>query len=154
MRLVIQRVTDARVIVGKKTVAETGTGFLVLVGFGREDSDGLPGSKQWAKMLDKLMNLRVFTDEDGKFNLSLKDVSGDLLFVSQFTLYADCKKGRRPSFTDACPPELADSLFNRFVDDARKLAPAKVETGVFGAEMFLDFTNWGPVTITLDSRDL
>ena len=154
MRLVIQRVTEARVTVDEQTVAETGPGFLVLVGFGREDGKELPDSKVWSKMLDKLMNLRVFTDEDGKFNLSLKDVSGELLFVSQFTLYADCRKGRRPSFTNACPPELADSLFDRFVEDARVVAPAKVETGVFGAEMFLDFTNWGPVTITIDSKDL
>ncbi|WP_147819287.1 D-aminoacyl-tRNA deacylase [Salidesulfovibrio onnuriiensis] len=154
MRLVIQRVTDARVIVDQKTVAETEAGFLALVGFGREDREDLPASKQWSRMLDKLMNLRVFTDDDGKFNLSLKDVRGDLLLVSQFTLYADCKKGRRPSFTDACPPELANTLFERFVSDARTLAPARVETGVFGAEMFLDFTNWGPVTITLDSKDL
>lgn len=154
MRLVIQRVTDAKVIVDSRTVAGIGTGFLVLVGFGREDGEELPASREWGKVLDKLMNLRVFADEDGKFNLSLGDIAGDLLLVSQFTLYADCKKGRRPSFTNACAPDLADSLFEKFVADARTLAPARVETGVFGAEMFLDFTNWGPVTITLDSREL
>ncbi len=153
MRLIIQRVTEARVLVDKEIKGEIGTGFLVLVGFGREDDANLPGSAAWNKMLDKLVNLRIFTDDDGRFNLSLKDVAGDLLLVSQFTLYADCRKGRRPSFTDACVPELADSLFGRFVEDARAKAPATVATGVFGAEMFLDFTNWGPVTITLDSRD-
>lgn len=154
MRLVIQRVTEARVLVDDEVTGEIGAGFLVLVGFGREDTDDLPGSAVWNKMLDKLVNLRIFTDDQGRFNLSLADVAGDLLLVSQFTLYADCRKGRRPSFTNACEPKLADSLFNRFVADARAKAPANVATGVFGAEMFLDFTNWGPVTITLDSLDM
>jgi len=154
MRLVIQRVTDARVTVGGEHVGEIGKGLMVLVGFGREDGEELPGSPVWKKIIDKLVNLRIFTDDAGKFNLSLTDVGGDLLLVSQFTLYADCRKGRRPSFTGACPPELADRLFERFVDDVRPVAPGRVETGVFGEEMFLDFTNWGPVTITLDSDEL
>lgn len=154
MRLVIQRVTDAKVVVDGKAVGEIGKGFMVLVGFGRDDDEGLPGSAVWKKIIDKLINLRIFTDEAGKFNLSLADVGGDLLLVSQFTLYADCRKGRRPSFTNACAPGLADDLFERFVADVRAAAPAKVDTGVFGAEMFLDFTNWGPVTITLDSDEM
>jgi D-tyrosyl-tRNA(Tyr) deacylase len=154
MRLVIQRVTDARVTVGGEHVGEIGKGLMVLVGFGREDGEELPGSPVWKKIIDKLVNLRIFTDDAGKFNLSLTDVGGDLLLVSQFTLYADCRKGRRPSFTGACPPELADRLFERFVDDVRPVAPGRVEAGVFGEEMFLDFTNWGPVTITLDSDEL
>jgi len=127
---------------------------MVLAGFGREDGEELPGSPVWKKIIDKLVNLRIFTDDAGKFNLSLTDVGGDLLLVSQFTLYADCRKGRRPSFTGACPPELADRLFERFVADVRPVAPGRVETGMFGEEMFLDFTNWGPVTITLDSDEL
>lgn len=154
MKLVIQRVTDAKVVVEDETVGEIGKGLLVLAGFGREDGQELPESAVWKKIIDKLINLRIFTDDAGKFNLSLKDVGGDLLLVSQFTLYADCRKGRRPSFTGACPPELADSLFESLVRDVEKVAPAKVATGVFGAEMFLDFTNWGPVTITLDSDEM
>lgn len=154
MKLVIQRVTDARVVVESETVGEIGKGLLVLAGFGRDDGQELPESAVWKKIIDKLINLRIFTDDAGKFNLSLKDVGGDLLLVSQFTLYADCRKGRRPSFTGACPPELADSLFESLVRDVEKVAPAKVATGVFGAEMFIDFTNWGPVTITLDSDDM
>ncbi|GAB7021600.1 D-aminoacyl-tRNA deacylase [Salidesulfovibrio brasiliensis] len=154
MKLVIQRVTDAKVVVDGETVGEIGKGLMVLAGFGREDGEDLPGSPVWKKIIDKLINLRIFTDDAGKFNLSLSDVGGDLLLVSQFTLYADCRKGRRPSFTGACPPELADTLFERFVEDLRASAPAAVETGVFGAEMFLDFTNWGPVTITLDSDEM
>lgn len=154
MRLVVQRVTDATVTVGGDAVGEIGKGLMVLVGFGREDGEAISGSPVWKKIIDKLINLRIFTDDAGKFNLSLADVQGDLMLVSQFTLYADCRKGRRPSFAGACPPELADRLFERFVADVRAVAPGRVETGVFGEEMFLDFTNWGPVTIMLDSAEL
>ncbi|EGB15962.1 D-tyrosyl-tRNA(Tyr) deacylase [Pseudodesulfovibrio mercurii] len=154
MRVVIQRVSDARVLVQGTAVGEIGTGLLVLVGFGGADKADFPETPAWRKMLDKLFNLRIFPDEDGKLNLSLTDIRGDLLLVSQFTLYADCKRGRRPSFTDACHPYIAESLFERFAEDARALAPAGFATGRFGAEMHLDFTNWGPVTIILDSDDL
>lgn len=154
MRIVLQRVTRATVTVNDECVGEIGTGLLALVGFGGSDSADLPGSPVWDKMLDKVMNLRIFADPDGKFNLSLNDVQGDLMLVSQFTLHADCKKGRRPSFTGSCHPDLARGLFDRFVEDARAKAPANVATGEFGAEMFLDFTNWGPVTILLDSDDM
>lgn len=154
MRLVIQRVTDARVNVGGKTLGEIGTGLLVLVGFGKDDEPDLPDSAVWKKILDKLVNLRIFPDEDDKLNNSLADVAGGLMLISQFTLFADCKKGRRPSFTNACHPYLAESLFNRFVEDAREVAPGDFATGRFGEEMHLDFTNWGPVTIILDSQDL
>ena len=154
MRMVIQRVSDAKVLVSGKSVGEIGTGLLVLVGFGKHDEAEFAGSPQWQKMLDKMLNLRVFPDDGGKLNLSLTDIKGDLMLVSQFTLYADCKKGRRPSFTDACHPYIAESLFDRLSEEARKLAPGGFATGRFGAEMHLDFTNWGPVTIILDSEDL
>ena len=154
MRVVIQRVSDAKVTVEGRTVGEIETGILVLVGFGREDTVSLPESPVWSKMLDKLFNLRIFPDDEGKLNRSLTDVAGDLMLISQFTLYADCKKGRRPSFTGACQPYVASPLFDRFVEAARKVAPGKVAAGEFGAEMHLDFTNWGPVTIILDSDEM
>lgn len=154
MKLVVQRVTDAKVIVDEKVVGEIGKGLLVLAGFGRKDSLDLADSPVWSKLVDKLLNLRIFSDAEGRMNLSLKDIEGDIMLVSQFTLFADCKRGRRPSFTDACEPNTADILFDHLVDDVRKNAPANVATGVFGAEMFLDFTNWGPVTIILDSEDM
>lgn len=154
MRLVIQRVSDARVTVGGNLLGEISTGLLVLVGFGKEDTADLPESPVWKKMLDKMVNLRIFPDDEGKLNKSLTDIGGDLMLISQFTLYADCKKGRRPSFTDACHPYMAESLFDRFVVDARELAPGGLATGRFGEEMHLDFTNWGPVTIILDSEEM
>jgi len=154
MRLVIQRVSDAKVTVNEAVVGEIGTGLLVLAGFGHADEADLPTKPVWKKMLDKMFNLRIFPDDDGKMNRSLIDIKGDIMLISQFTLYADCKKGRRPSFTNACHPYIAESLFDRFVEDARKNAPGQFATGRFGAEMHLDFTNWGPVTIILDSDEL
>jgi len=154
MRLVIQRVSDAKVTVGDNVLGEIETGLLVLVGFGKDDTTELADSPVWKKILDKLVNLRIFPDENDKLNRSLADIGGDLMLISQFTLYADCKKGRRPSFTDACHPYMAESLFDRFVEDARELAPGKFSTGRFGEEMHLDFTNWGPVTIILDSKEM
>ncbi|MBI9080557.1 MAG: D-tyrosyl-tRNA(Tyr) deacylase [Pseudodesulfovibrio sp.] len=154
MRIVIQRVTDAKVTVADRTVGEIKTGLLALVGFGRSDTAELPTLPIWKKMLGKMLNLRIFTDDAGKLNKSLIDISGDLMLISQFTLYADCKKGRRPSFTEACHPDIAAPLFDRFVEDTERMAPATIATGEFGAEMHLDFTNWGPVTIILDSDEL
>lgn len=153
MRLVIQRVKRAHVDVNQKRVGDIGTGLMVLVGFGREDDKTLPGTRPWQMMRDKLLNLRIFSDENDKMNLSLNDVGGGLLMVSQFTLYASCKKGRRPSFTDSCPPDLAQTLFDRFVQEIREIAPGPVATGSFGEEMDVELVNWGPVTITLDSQD-
>lgn len=153
MRLVIQRVKRAHVDVHGERVGEIGNGLLALVGFGAEDGETLPGSRAWQMMQDKLLNLRIFSDDDDKMNLSLKDTGGDLLLVSQFTLYASCRKGRRPSFTGSCQPDLARALFDRFVEEMRELAPAKVETGSFGEEMDVELVNWGPVTIVLDSQD-
>lgn len=135
------------------TVGEIGPGLMVLVGFGKEDDAELPGSKVWNTMIDKMIGLRIFEDEGGRMNNSLADIGGDILLVSQFTLYASCKKGRRPSFTDAAAPDLARSLCARFTDEVTARAPGKVATGQFGAMMNVDFVNWGPVTIILDSRD-
>lgn len=154
MRIVLQRVTDAKVTVEGELLGEAGPGFLALVGFGQEDTPEMPGSPIWKKIIDKMLNLRVFADDAGKFNRSLTDISGDLMVISQFTLYADCRKGRRPSFTGSCPPAVAEPLFDQLLADIREVAPGKVATGQFGAMMDLDFTNSGPVTIILDSNDL
>ncbi len=153
MRLVIQRASEARVIVDGETVSETGRGHMVLVGFGQEDTEELPSSKAWKTIISKLIGLRIFEDEQGRFNLGLEDIKGDLMLVSQFTLHASCRKGRRPSFTKAAAPELAQRLYDRFVEDVTKQAPGKVGGGVFGAAMKVDFINDGPVTIILDSED-
>ncbi len=154
MRIVLQRVSRAKVTVDGNVLGETGTGFLALVGFGKEDKPEIAGSPIWKKLLDKMINLRVFPDEQDRMNKSLADIGGDLMLISQFTLYADCRKGRRPSFTDACPPDIAEPLFDKFLEDVRSQAPGHVATGQFGAMMDLDFINWGPVTIILDSNEI
>ncbi len=153
MRLVIQRTSGGKVDVEGSTVGEIGPGIMVLVGFGKEDDEQLPESKVWNTLIDKMIGLRIFEDEEGRMNRSLEDIKGDILLVSQFTLYASCRKGRRPSFTDAAAPEIARRLCDRFTEDVRSKAPASVATGEFGAMMNVDFVNWGPVTIILDSRD-
>lgn len=153
MRLIIQRTSGGKVDVEGNTVGEIGPGLMVLVGFGKEDNEELPGSKVWNTLIDKMIGLRIFEDDEGRMNKSLADIEGDLLLVSQFTLYASCKKGRRPSFTDAAAPDLARGLCDRFTADVSAKAPGKVATGQFGAMMNVDFVNWGPVTIILDSRD-
>jgi D-tyrosyl-tRNA(Tyr) deacylase len=146
MRTVIQRVETARVIVEDREIAKIGKGLLVLLGVEkcdtREDAEVL---------LDKIVHLRIFEDPDGKMNLSLLDVSGDLLVVSQFTLLADCRKGRRPSFTTAAEPETAKLYYEYFVEKARSKVE-RVETGEFQAMMKVELVNDGPVTILLDSR--
>jgi D-tyrosyl-tRNA(Tyr) deacylase len=153
LRLLIQRVSEAAVRVGGETTGEIGPGLLVLAGFGGDDGENLPEGKVWRAMIDKTLGLRIFPDDAGKLNLSLEDVDGDLLLVSQFTLYADCRKGRRPSFSGAAKPETARALYERLVEDLRKRLPGKVETGVFAAEMDVSLVNAGPVTIMLDSSD-
>ncbi len=154
MRLVAQRVREARVTVERETVATVGEGLAVLVGFGREDDAALPTRAVWSTLLDKLVHMRVFPalEQPTKLDRSLTDVGGELLLVSQFTLYADCRRGRRPSFTPAAPPETAAPLFSQFVEDARTRLPGKVAQGVFAASMELSLTNWGPLTIILDSE--
>lgn len=144
MKLVIQRVTEAKVEVDNKTVGKIGKGFLVLFGAGEGDT------KEQADFLaEKLCNLRVFEDKNEKMNLSIKDINGELLIVSQFTLYADCKKGNRPSFVNAAKPEIANELYEYFINRCRALVK-KVEKGVFGANMQVSLLNDGPVTIILE----
>lgn len=147
MRLVIQRVKESQVIVSGSTTGSIGRGLLVLIGISREDT---PAEADY--MVDKLLGLRIFSDEDGKMNRNVVEVEGSLLLVSQFTLYADFRKGRRPSFDRAAPPEAARSLYEYFVDTARR-GPVPVETGIFQAEMEVHLINDGPVTILLDSED-
>lgn len=145
MRVVLQRVSGARVRVEGHTVGEIGAGHLLLVGFREGD-----GEDQMAWMADKVVGLRVFSDPEGRMNLGLDEVGGDLLVVSQFTLYGDARKGRRPSFVDAAPPELATRLYDRFVALLRERAPGRVETGEFGAMMAVELVNDGPVTLVLE----
>lgn len=144
MKLVIQRVSNAEVKVDNKAVGKISVGFLVLFGAGLEDT------KEQADFLaEKLCNLRVFKDENDKMNLSIKDINGELLVVSQFTLYADCKKGNRPSFVNAAPPKEANELYEYFVKKCKKLVK-NVEKGIFGAHMKVSLLNDGPVTIILE----
>ena len=157
MRLLLQRVSRAEVLVDGASVGAIGQGLLVLAGFGKADAPDLPGSRVWAGMTAKLLDLRIFPDHADKLNLSLRETGGGLLLVSQFTLYADTRRGRRPSFTDAAPPDTARALYDRLAaDPAAALSaagPGPFAQGVFGASMLLDFVNWGPVTILLDSAD-
>lgn len=149
MRLVVQRVTQARVRIDGVVVGEIGAGGVVLAGIGGEDTPDIVD-----RMADKLTGLRYFEDADGRTNLAIADIGGALLVVSQFTLYADVRRGRRPGFTDAAQPEQAISLLDRFI---RRLQAAglRVETGRFGAEMAVELVNDGPFTLVLDStRDL
>ena len=144
MKFVIQRVTEASVEVDGKVIGEIGKGFLVLIGVGAEDT------RETADFyIRKMIGLRIFEDENGKTNLSLKDVDGGLLLVSQFTLYANCRKGNRPSFTEAGDPARAEALYQYIVGECRKQVPI-VETGAFGAEMKVRLCNDGPFTIILD----
>ncbi len=145
MRIVLQRVSRAQVSVEGRVVGRIGAGLLLLVGFRAGDGD-----EHLAWIADKVLGLRVFPDADGKMNLGLEEAGGDLLVVSQFTLYGDVHKGRRPSFVDAAPPELAVPLYERFVCMLRERARAKVETGEFGAHMDVELVNDGPVTLLLE----
>ena len=148
MKFVIQRVLEASVKVEEETVGQINQGFLVLVGIGHEDNKKIAD-----KLVKKLVGLRIFEDENGKTNLSLSDVNGELLMVSQFTLYANCKKGYRPSFTDSGSPELAEELYKYIIQKCSESIPV-VEHGVFGADMQVSLVNDGPFTIILDSETL
>ena len=145
MRLIIQRVDSAQVKVEGKITGAIQKGYLVLIGVGKEDT-----KEEADKYLKKLLGLRIFEDEEGKTNLSLADVGGQLLMVSQFTLYANCKKGNRPSFIEAGAPEQAEQLYNYLVQKAREQVEV-VETGVFGAHMEVSLVNNGPFTIILEN---
>ncbi len=148
MKFVVQRVTHAEVEVEQNIIGKIGTGFLVLIGISHGDTQEVAD-----KMIRKLVNMRIFEDENGKTNLSLQDVSGELLLISQFTLYADCRKGNRPSFTKAGTPELAEELYEYIISECRKQVPS-VQTGSFGANMEISLLNDGPFTIVLDSEEL
>nr|WP_209280192.1 D-aminoacyl-tRNA deacylase [Desulfobaculum xiamenense] len=149
----LQRVRGARVDVDGRTVGEIGPGLLVLAGFGRDDAPELPTTRTWETMLGKMLDLRVFPDADDRLNLSLRDFGGEVLVVSQFTLYADCRKGRRPSFHLAADGKNAIELYERLVSDLEAMLPGRVRQGEFGAMMDVSLTNWGPVTVLLDSVD-
>lgn len=148
MRLVIQRVSKADVKVEGKIVGRIGQGLMVLVGISNEDTKDVVD-----KYLKKMMGLRIFADENGKTNLSLKDVDGQLLLISQFTLYANCRKGNRPSFIEAGAPDHAMKLYDYMVEEASKTVTV-VEKGVFGADMEVSLVNDGPFTIVLDENSL
>ena len=145
MRVVLQRVSEARVMVDGRVVGEIGIGHLLLVGFTEDDSSD---AAEW--MADKVVGLRVFNDADGKMNRDLEDVCGSLLVVSQFTLYGDSRKGRRPSFVHAAPPEIAIPLYERFVETLEARVPGRVASGEFGAMMEVSLVNDGPVTLVLE----
>lgn len=147
MKFVIQRVNYANVKIDGEIVGSIGHGLLIFFGAGQQDTpDMLP------KYVDKIIKMRIFQDENDKTNLSLEDVKGELLIVSQFTLYADCRKGNRPSFINAGAPDMANSLYEQFVALCRQRVP-KVETGRFGADMKVSLENDGPFTIVIDSED-
>ena len=146
MKFVIQRVTNASVKVDGEIKGKIGKGFLVLIGVSQSDT-----SAEADKLIKKMLGLRIFEDENGKTNLSLSDVGGELLLISQFTLYADCRKGNRPSFINAGKPDMANELYEYIIGECGK--QFHVETGVFGADMEVNITNDGPVTILLESRE-
>lgn len=147
MRLVIQRVTEAQVISDGELTGKIGNGLMVLMGIHIDDEEH---DIEW--LVRKLVNLRIFSDEEGKMNLSLLDVKGQILLVSQFTLYASTKKGNRPSFIQAAPPAQSIPLYEKFIEKLRSMG-VEVHCGIFGADMKVSLTNDGPVTIIMDSRD-
>ena len=148
MKFVIQRVSKASVTVENNVIGEIDKGFLVLVGITHSDTKEVANA-----MIKKLINLRIFTDPQDKMNLSLRDVNGSLLLVSQFTLYADCSHGNRPGFTDAAKPDYANELYEYIISECKKYE-VPVETGEFGADMKVELLNDGPVTIILDSNNI
>jgi len=146
MRAVVQRVSQANVKVDGQVVGEINKGLLVLLGVGKEDDE-----KDLEYIVDKILGLRIFEDENEKMNLSLMDIQGELLLVSQFTLFGDVKKGKRPSFIDAADPKIANEYYEKFIEIARSKG-VKTEHGVFGAHMEVGLVNDGPVTILIDSK--
>lgn len=147
MRALIQRVLKASVDVDSMTVGSIGNGLLVLIGVGENDQ-----AEDRAYLVQKILNLRIFSDHDGKMNLSIKEVSGELLVVSQFTLYADTKKGNRPSFVKSAPPAVAKEQYQLFLQELKQQSGLDVACGVFGADMKVNLINDGPVTIWIDSQ--
>ena len=148
MRLVLTRVREASVSIAGETVGAIGRGFLILLGIGPEDTPA-----HCRKLCEKVLGLRIFEDENGKMNLGLADVGGEVLVVSQFTLYGDCSHGRRPSFTGAAAPEKAIPLYEQFLEECARLGYPP-QHGVFGADMQVQSVNDGPVTLIIDTKDL
>lgn len=148
MRALIQRVSTAKVVIEGEISGEIGPGILVLLGINHEDSE-----KDIDWLIRKITQLRIFSDQDGKMNLSVQDIQGALLVISQFTLFADSKKGNRPSYTQSAPPQVAIPLYEKFLNKLGQSFVGKVETGKFGADMKVSLLNDGPVTIMLDSRE-
>lgn len=148
MKFVIQRVTEANVKVDGEIIGEIGKGFMVLIGVGEDDTREIAD-----KMVKKMTGLRIFEDENGKTNLSLADVGGQMLLISQFTLYANCRKGNRPSFIEAGAPDKANEMYKYIIEECKKVVPV-VERGQFGADMKVSLVNDGPFTIILDSAQL
>lgn len=148
MKLVIQRVTHASVTVNNNVIGKIGKGYMVLIGVSDTDTKEIAD-----KMLDKMIKLRIFEDENGKTNLSLADVGGELLLISQFTLYANCKKGNRPSFIEAGSPDHANALYEYIIEKCKERVDV-VEQGEFGAEMKVELLNDGPFTVILDSEQI
>ena len=148
MKFVIQRVMEAKVAVDGKVVGKIGKGFMVLIGIAGTDTVEIAD-----KMIKKLIGMRIFEDENGKTNLALKDVGGELLLISQFTLYGDCKKGNRPSFVNAGAPDMADEMYEYIISQCKKEIDV-VEKGIFGADMKVSLVNDGPFTIVLDSDEI
>ncbi|GAB6060485.1 D-aminoacyl-tRNA deacylase [Desulfonatronum parangueonense] len=154
MRLVLQRVKFARVEVRSQVVAAIDQGILVLVGFGQEDEETPAAGALLSRMARKLVQVRIFPNEADRLDLSVADVGGQVLAVSQFTLHADCRKGRRPSLHDAAEPQRAARLFDAFAMELESLIPGRVQTGSFGHEMDVILHNWGPLTLWWDSQTL
>ena len=148
MRALLQRVSRASVRVGEETIASIGPGLLILVGVGHSDTEASAEG-----LARRVTELRIFADDEGRTNRSILDLGGSALVVSQFTLFADTSRGRRPGFTDAAPPELAERLYLRFAEGLRAAGVADVQTGSFGAEMAVELVNDGPFTIWLDTAD-
>ena len=148
MKFVIQRVSHASVEVEGETIGKIGKGYLVLIGVSGEDTKEIAD-----KMVKKMLGLRIFEDENGKTNISLEDVKGELLLISQFTLYANCKKGNRPSFIEAGAPDMANALYEYIIEQC-KIAGFPVQIGSFGADMKVSLLNDGPFTIVLDSKEI
>ena len=148
MRFIIQRVRHASVTIDGEVRGKIGKGFMVLIGIGADDTKEIAD-----KLVRKLVNMRIFEDAEGRTNLGLKDVEGELLLISQFTLYADCKKGNRPSYIKAAKPEISVPLYERFCKDLSRALGKEIGTGTFGADMKVELLNDGPVTICMDTKN-
>ena len=156
MKLVMQRVRCARLDVDGQHHAEIGAGFVILVGFNAEEMTpeiSKATQTSWDQTINKALGLRVFSDAEGKMNLDLDSIEGAILLVSQFTLYPDCRKCKRPSSHTSAPASMAEKAYDDLVDDLRQRLGERLKTGVFGADMDIHLTNWGPVTIILESTD-